>query len=102
MSDNITNQVVELQIEYDSSFKKVLDFLNWQKSEEGKITDMPRIDEMHKEILFAKWDSQLKEAEQVMEDVAPTSNSVIECINENLDKANLVAETTLRFLPKAQ
>lgn len=30
------------------------------------------------------------------------SNSVIECVNENIHKANLVAETTPGFLPKAQ
>ena len=36
-----------------------------------------------------------------MEDVA-AANIVIECVNENLHKANLVAETTLGFLPKAQ
>lgn len=63
---------------------------------------MPRIDEMHKEILFAKWDSRLKEVEQAMEDATTIVNSVIECINENLHKTNLVAETTPGFLPKAQ
>lgn len=101
MSDNITNQVVELRLEYDSIFKKVSDLLNWQKSEEGKRVYMPKIDESHKEILFAKWDSRLREVEQAMEDVAAAVKSVIECINENLHKANLGRETTLGFLPKA-
>lgn len=57
MNDNITNQVIELRLEYDSICKKVSNFLNWQRSDEGKREDMPRIDESHKEILFAKWDS---------------------------------------------
>lgn len=52
---------------------------------------MPKIDESHKEILFAKWDSRLKKEKQAMEDVAAATNSVIKCINENLHKANLVA-----------
>lgn len=102
MSDNITNQVKELQLEYDSIFNKVSKFLNWQKSEEWKRADMPKIDESHKEILFVKWDSRLKEAEQAMEDAAVEANSVIDCINENLHKANLVAKTTPGFIPEAQ
>jgi len=76
--------------------------LNSQRSEEGKRVDMLRIDKSHKEILFAKWDSWLKEVEWAMEEATTTTNSVIECINENLHKANLVAETTPGFLPKAQ
>lgn len=102
MSDNITNQVVELRLENDSIFKKVSEFLNWQKSEDGKRAYMPKIDESQKEILFAKWDSRLREAEQAMEDAATTTNNIIECVNENLHNANLVAETTPGFLPKAQ
>lgn len=63
---------------------------------------MPKIDESHKEILYAKWDPRLKEVEQAMEDVVLVANNVIECINENLHKANLVAESTPGFLQKAQ
>jgi len=63
---------------------------------------MPKINESHKEILFVKWDSRLRETEQAMEDVAAAVSSVIECVNENLHKANLVAKTTLGFFPKAQ
>lgn len=76
--------------------------MNWQRSEEGKRVELPRIDESHKEMLFTKWDSQLKQAEQVMEEAATATNSVIECINENLHKDNLISDTTPGFLPKAQ
>jgi len=37
-----------------------------------------------------------------MEEAATIANSVIECINENLHKANLILETTPGFLPKAK
>jgi len=53
-------------------------------------------------MLFAKWDSQLKEVEHPMEEGATTTNNVIECINENLHKPNLISEATLGFLPRAQ
>lgn len=76
--------------------------MNWQKSEEGKRAELHRIDESHKEILFAKWDAQLKEAEQAMEEAIIAASNVIDCINENLHKANLISETTPGFLPMAQ
>lgn len=60
---------------------------------------MPRIDESHKEMLFAKWDAQLKEAEQAMEDATTTASNVVDCINENLHTTNLISETTPRSLP---
>ena len=63
---------------------------------------MPKIDESHKEILFSKWDSRIKEEKQATKDATTTINSVIEYVNENLHNANLVAETTPRFLPKVK
>jgi len=102
MSDNITNQVVESRLEYDTTLKKVSNFLNWQKSEDGKKVDMPKLDESHKEILFVNWDSQLRKAKQAVEDVATATNNVIECLNENLHNSNLVVETTPGFLSNAK
>ena len=93
---------MELRLEYDTILKKVSNFLNWKKSEDGKRTYMPKLDESHKEILFVKWDSRLREAEQAMEDATIVANNIIECVNENLHNANLVAETTRGFLPKAE
>ena len=52
-------------------------------------------------MLFAR-DAQLKEVEQEMEEAATVARNFIDCINKNLHKANLILETTLGFLPKAQ
>ena len=60
---------------------------------------MPKLEESHKEILLASWDSQLKEVEKATTDVVTTSNIIIENINENLHGANLVAESIPGFLP---
>lgn len=38
----------------------------------------------------------------VAEDAATAANNVIDCVNENLHRANLISETALGFLPKAQ
>jgi len=51
------SQVVELRLEYDEILKKVSDFITWQISKNGRRASMPKLDESHKEILFASWGS---------------------------------------------
>ena len=53
-------------------------------------------------MLFNKWDEQIKEAEQAAEGASTTSNSIIDCVNENLHRENLIAETTPGYLPNIQ
>ena len=52
--------------------------------------------------MFARWDSQLKEAEKAMVEATKTTNIIIEDINENFHGANLVAESIPGFLPDAK
>ena len=80
----------------------MIEYLAWQEKDEGKRVGAPRINENHKEMLFNKWDEQIREAEQAAEGAATTTNSLIDCVNENLQRANLIAETTLGYLPNAQ
>jgi len=42
-----------MQLEYDEIFKKVSDFIAWKNKEEGRKADLPKLEESHKEILFA-------------------------------------------------
>ena len=74
----------------------------WQETEEGKRAGTPIINDNHKEMLFNKWDAQIRKAEQVAEEAAIATNNVIDCVNENLLMANLISETTPGFLPNAQ
>ena len=73
----------------------------WQESEEGRKVGAPKINEAHKEMLFNKWDAQIRKAEKATEEAATMENNVIDCVNENLHRANLILETTPGFLPKA-
>ena len=75
------------------------EYLAWQDEEEGKRASAPRINESHKELLFNKWDDQIRQAEQAAETAATQANILIDCVNENLQRANLIAETTLGYLP---
>jgi len=99
ISDKTTNQVVDLRSDYDLVDKKVTEYLAWQEIDEGKRAGAPRINENHKEILFNKWDEQIKEAEQATEVATTTANSIIDCVNENFHKENLITKTTPGHLP---
>ena len=102
ISDKLTNQVVNLWHDYDLIDKRVTEYLAWQETEEGKRASAPIINNNHKEILFNNWDAQVRKAEQVAEEAATTTNSVIDYISENLHKENMISETTLGHLPKVQ
>ena len=52
-------------------------------------------------MIFNNWDAQIRKAEQAAEEAATAANNFIDCINENLHKANLISETTPGYLPKA-
>eukprot|EP00253_Pinus_taeda_P019687 PITA_19687 len=73
LSDKITNQVADLRNDYDQIDRRVTKYLAWQDGEEGKRANAPRIKENHKELLFNKWDDQIR--------------------------ANLIEETTPGYLP---
>jgi len=68
----------------------------------GKRAGAPRINENHKELLFNRWDDQIKEAEKAAEMAATTASILIDSVNENLHRANLIAETTSGYLPNKQ
>ena len=74
-------------------------YLAWQDGEEGKRANAHRINESHKEFLFNKWDDQIRQAEQATEAAATQASVLIDCVNENLHRANLITETTPRYLP---
>lgn len=82
---------MEMRLEYDEIFKKVFDFITWKNTEDGIKSDLPKLEESHKEILFENCDSWLKELEKATTDATETTKSVIENVNENLHSSNLVA-----------
>ncbi len=50
-------------------------------------------------MFFNKWDDQIRQAEQAAETAATQENILIDCVNENLHRANLIEETTPGYLP---
>ena len=98
LSDKLTNQVTDLRSDYDQVDRRVTEYLAWQDGEEGKRENAPRINESHKELLFNKWDDQIRQAEQAAEAAATQASVLIDCVNENLHRANLITETTPGYL----
>ena len=60
------------------------------------------MEESQKEILFADWDSRIRQAKKATAVAATTKNCVIENINENLHNTNLVADSVPGFLPNTK
>jgi len=63
MTDKITSQVMDLLLDYNLIDKKISDCFIWQESEEGKKAGLLKINEAHKEMIFNKWDAQIKKVE---------------------------------------
>ena len=73
--------------------EKINDYLAWKNIEEGRKAGAPIINENDKEILFNNWDAQIRRAEKAAEEAATAANTLTNCVNDNLHKANLIPET---------
>ena len=80
--------------------EKINDYLAWKKTEESRKAGAPIVNENHKGILFKNWDAQIRRAEKVAEKAATAANTLTDCVNDNLHKANLISETVPGYLPQ--
>ena len=56
ITSSLIDEVVTLRQEIDDADEKIYEFLSWQDTEQGRKANLPRIEEIHKEILFAEWE----------------------------------------------
>lgn len=61
-----------------------------------------KIQELHREILFSEWESQLTKSKKVTSRATATMNGVIELVNDSLYMANLSSDCSPVKLPKAK
>ena len=101
MIDKLKKQVIDMRFEYEETHKNISEFITQQESEDGRKVDLPKLEESHKEILFADWDYWLKRIERKITVTTATTNNIIEAINKNLHGADLVVESIPGFLPNA-
>ena len=81
---------------------KVTNYLSWQSTEERRAAKLPKIQELHKEILFSKWETQLIKVERTTSRARAIMNNVIELVNDNLYGTNLISDCSPGNLPKAK
>jgi len=75
---------------FDDTEEKFAGFITWQENIDGRLVDLPRIEESHEEIVFREWQIRLKHVETTIFNARDISNNLIETINDNLFKANLI------------
>jgi len=64
--------------------------------------NLPQILELHKEILFLEWKSQLMKAERETSRCRLATSNIVELINDTLYLSNLILECSLGKLPSVK
>ena len=90
----INQQVEKARNELDQDEEIISAFLDWKDFEQGKETNLPRIPETHKDILFTEWNSQIMKAERAASRCRVTSSNLIELINNTLYLSNMISQCT--------
>jgi len=61
---SITDKSVNARTDFEQAEETLTDFLEWKDTDQGQASNLPKILESHKEILFMEWQSQLMKAER--------------------------------------
>ena len=60
ISEQLTNIVIDQRIEFNELNTKISDYIEWKYLEEGRRSNLQKIKETYKGILFTDWDAQVK------------------------------------------
>ena len=63
ISEQLTITIIDQRIEFNELNTKISDYIEWQDSEEGRKSDLPKVKETFKDILFTDWDARVKQVE---------------------------------------
>ena len=89
-SDSLLDQLSNLRTYYREVEKDISDFIDLQDRSKGRLTNLPKIEESHKDIVFQECMIRLKHVDMVIYSVRDISNNIIESISDNLMQANLI------------
>jgi len=64
ITTSIIDKSVDARQDLEQADETLTNFLAWQDTNEGQATNLPKILESHKEMLFLEWQSQLMKAER--------------------------------------
>ena len=94
LTTSISNKVDKARTELDRVEETIAAFLDWQDTDQGKATNLPRILESYKDILFTEWQSQLMKAERMVSRCKLTSSNLVELVNNTLYLKNMISQCT--------
>jgi len=90
----VNEQVEKARDDLNQADEAITAYLEWQDSKSGKASNLPRILEVHKDILFTEWHTQVLKAERASSRCRLTSNNLIDLVNDTLYIANIVSQCT--------
>lgn len=94
ITTSIIDKSVDAKQDLEQADETLTDFLTWQDTSEGKATNLPKILESHKEILFLEWQSQLMKEEREVSKCKLSTSNLIELINNTLYLSNMISQCT--------
>jgi len=100
----LVDQLPDIITYFDEIEEKIVGFITCKDNVDGRLTNLPRIEESHKEMVFREWEIILKHAKEKIFNARDISNNIIEVISDNLFHLNLIpnypegACQTLNFL----
>ena len=59
-SDSLMNRDFDMRVIFNEIDENISGYITLQDTPEGRVEDLPKIEESHKDILFTNWDIQLK------------------------------------------
>lgn len=60
---SLVDQLSDIKNYFEDIEEKISGFLTWQESAEGRSSNIPKIEEAHKEIVFIEWEIRIKQGE---------------------------------------
>ena len=91
---SINGQVEKARDELNQVDEAITAHLDWQDSDQGKATNLPRILETYKDILFTEWHTQVMKAERAASRCKSTSSNLVDLVNNTLYLANMISQCT--------
>jgi len=102
ITTSIVDKSVEARQDLEQADETLTNFLSWQESSEEQASDLPKILESHKDILFLEWQTQLMKAERETSRCQLSTSNLIEFVNDTLYLSNMISQCNLGKLTSAK
>jgi len=102
LTTSLSDKSADATTDLEQADETLTNFLEWQETDKGQATSLPKILESHKEILFTEWQSQLIKTERAVSRCKLTTSNLVELINDTLYLSNMISQCTPGKLTSAK